>query len=88
MFFYKSLPTRFFFRKSQPVGLTHLGIKRIYPVHDAPVVRFLPKLGREISHGLFFASGPPQGCDVSFLAKCEIQGVAWWSYLGRRPPCH
>ena len=46
-------------------------------MHDAPVVRFLPKLGRETSHGLFFVSIPPPGCDVSFLAKLENSVVAW-----------
>ena len=60
---------------------------RIYAQHDAPVVRFLPKLGREISHGLFFHQmarvSPVSGCDVSFLAKSEDRGVAWWQNLGR-----
>ena len=47
-------------------------MRRIYALHGAPVVRFLPKLGREISHGLFFLrSRLPRGCDVSFLAKPE-----------------
>ena len=50
----------------------------------ALAVRFLPKLGREISHGLFFGvcapsdrdGGTPSTCDVSFLANEAAGGVA------------
>ena len=57
-------------------------------MHDAPVVRFLPKLGREISHGLFFSFELIPGCDVSFLAKPEKRIVPLGSYMTGETRCH
>ena len=46
-------------------------MRRIYAMHGAPVVRFLPKLGREISHGLFFAFTPAAG--VRRVVPCQAR---------------
>ena len=58
-------------------------------MYDGTVVRFLPKLGRETSHGLFFHPAARQGCDVSFLAKLENSVVAYgihsWGRRGGMP---